>query len=130
MTSNTRDTKKDVIGEKCIKDGKGNLAFIVADKLKVWKQHYNCLVNINWDENSPSDVKSKTSAPTLFTSEMVVNAANQMHKCIAPGSYWVLIEIMKTGDAIIADVFMDIVNLVIPGKTCFSSSVSKAKVMT
>ena len=29
--------KKNVIGEKCIKDGTGNLTFVVADKLKVWK---------------------------------------------------------------------------------------------
>lgn len=29
--------KKNVIGEKCIKDGKDNLTFVVADRLKVWK---------------------------------------------------------------------------------------------
>ena len=78
-------------------------------------------MNINWDENSLSDMKSKASAPPLITSEMVVNAANWMHKCIAPGSYWVLIEMIKMGDAIIADVVTDMVNLIIQEECILSA---------
>ena len=75
-SSNTGYTKKVVIGENCIKDDKSNLAFTVAYKLNVWKGHYKRLMNVNWNENSLSDVESKASAPPLITSEMVVNAIN------------------------------------------------------
>ena len=44
-----------------------------------------------------------------------------MYKCIAPGSYWVLIEMIKMGDAIIADVVTDMVNLIIQEECVLSA---------
>ena len=43
-----KQENKDIIGEKCIRDDDGVLAFNIEDKKKAWKQHYERLLNVEF----------------------------------------------------------------------------------
>ena len=44
---------QDIIGNPCVKNDKGNLAFSDLEKLMAWKEHYMRLLNeeFEWDES-------------------------------------------------------------------------------
>ena len=44
---------QEIVGEKCIKNKDGNIVYDDMSKLDVWKQHYEGLLNseFEWDEN-------------------------------------------------------------------------------
>ena len=43
-----KQENKDIVGEKCIRDDDGVLAFNIEDKKKAWKQHYERLLNVEF----------------------------------------------------------------------------------
>ena len=49
-----KDIIKDVTGEKCVRDDKGNLTISNEAKLCAWNKHYQRLLNVEfpWDKNS------------------------------------------------------------------------------
>ena len=48
MAHTIRDTNKDVTGEKCVCDDKGNLTISDEAKLYAWKEHYQRLINVDF----------------------------------------------------------------------------------
>ena len=44
-----RQQNQDVIGEKCIKDDNNNMAFDDETKKVAWKQHYERLLNVEFE---------------------------------------------------------------------------------
>ena len=44
-------TNQDIIGEKCVKDDAGELAFDDKSKKAAWKSYYNKLLNTEFDLN-------------------------------------------------------------------------------
>ena len=51
-----KQENKDIVGEKCIRDDNGVLAFNEEEKKEVWKQHYQRLLNVEfpWREEDLS----------------------------------------------------------------------------
>ena len=65
---------QDIVGEKCVKDDGNKLAFSDTAKKNVWKQHYQCLLNVEfpWDETSLSQIKPSTGTAPFITGTMVL----------------------------------------------------------
>ena len=68
-----RKKNKDIIGEKCIRDNSGKLAYSNEEKKKTWKQHYERLPNVElpWSEEDLSVADPMLGPPTPVTWEMV-----------------------------------------------------------
>ena len=52
-----KNENQDIVGEKCVKDDDGNLAFDEKSKLAAWKCRYEKLLNVEfpWDSNILSE---------------------------------------------------------------------------
>src|SRR5277367_1748702 len=53
MAKQVRKTKSDVVGTGCVKDQNGKIVVDEEDTRKVWKEHYEKLLNeeLAWDKN-------------------------------------------------------------------------------
>ena len=81
-----RKENKDIVGEKCIRDDSGKLAYSDEEKKKAWKQHYERLLNVEFPLSEDLSVADPVlGPPTLFTREMVEKSINKMKKGKAPG---------------------------------------------
>ena len=71
-----KQENKDIVGEKCIRDDDGVLAFNEEEKKKVWKQHYERLLNVEfpWREEDLSTANPVLGPPLLVTKDMVVKS--------------------------------------------------------
>ena len=69
-----KQESKDIVGEKCIWDDNGVLAFNEEEKKQAWKQHYERLLNgeFPWREENLSTADPVLGPPLLITKEMVV----------------------------------------------------------
>ena len=67
-----RKENKGNVGEKCIQDDSGKLAYSDEEKKKAWKQHYERLLNVEfpWSEEHLSVADPVLGPPTLATREM------------------------------------------------------------
>ena len=65
-----KDTNKDVIGEKCVRDDSGNLTLSDDAKLHAWKEHYQRLLNVEfpWDKNSLNNTAA-VEGPAIYVTE-------------------------------------------------------------
>ena len=54
VAKQTIKTNQDVVGEQCVRDDMGKLAYTEDAKKKAWSSHYNHLLNIefDWDQDS------------------------------------------------------------------------------
>ena len=48
MARAIKDTNRDVTGENCVCDDKGNLTISDEAKLHAWKEHYQRLLNVEF----------------------------------------------------------------------------------
>ena len=73
MARAIKDTNKDVTGEKCVCDNKGNLAISDKAKLHAWTEHYQRLLNVEfpWDKNSLNN-SAAVEGPDIFVAENIV----------------------------------------------------------
>ena len=94
-----KNENQDIVGEKCIKDDDGNLAFDDKSKLAAWKCHYEKLLNVEfpWDSNSLSVEQPFQGPPINITTEMVSNALSKMKKGKATGPSGVNVEMLLAG---------------------------------
>ena len=58
MDRGIKDTNKDLTGEKCVHDDKGNLTISDETKLHASKEHYQRLLNVefSWDKISVNNL--------------------------------------------------------------------------
>ncbi len=97
----------DVVGEKCIRNGKGDLAFSEEEKLNAWKDHYNKLLNeeFPWNSESLSYEEPVEGPPIYISEEMVSKAIKKMKVGKAAGPSGIIVEMLKAaGDGIIAPI--------------------------
>ena len=73
MARAIKDTNKDVTGEKCVCDNKGNQAISDKAKLHAWKEHYQRLLNVEfpWDKNSLNN-SAAVKGSDIFVTENIV----------------------------------------------------------
>ena len=70
-----RKENNDIVGEKCIQDDSGKLAYSNEKKKKAWKQHYQRLLNVEfpWSEEDLSVADPVLGPPTLVTRRWLKN---------------------------------------------------------
>ena len=97
LASKMKFENQDIVGDKCIRDDDGNIAYDDAAKLKAWKDHYERLLNEEflWDESRlslPPPVEGP--APLIFV-EAVAAAIKHMKLGKAAGPSGILVEMLK-----------------------------------
>ena len=91
-----RNDNQDVIGDKYVKDDFGNLSIDIDAKKVAWKQHYECLLNVEFpwnDKNLSSD--AIVGPPVLITASMVSTAITKMKCGKAAGPSGIVAEMLK-----------------------------------
>ena len=113
MARRMKDANCDVVGEKCIKDCNGALAFDEASKLRVWRDHYEKLLNVEfpWDDNTLDVAPPIAGPPPLITAQSVASALKQMKTGKAPGPSGITAEMLRLGgmEAHLAELFNKII---------------------
>jgi hypothetical protein len=115
MARNMKENNRDVIGDKCVRDDDGNLAFSDAEKLKAWKQHYSRLLNVEfpWDENSLTEEEAVLGPHPHISYETVAKAIDKMKCGKAAGPSGILIEMVKVGGHSVVNAITDLINRII-----------------
>ena len=88
MACKTKDDNKGIIGETCVKDQKGNMAFAFNDnsKAKTWRTYYPNLLNVEFPWNHDLLNEPAVHSPTiLITEKMICRTISQMKKGKATG---------------------------------------------
>ena len=90
-------TNQDIVGEKCIRNDNGDMAFSDDDKMKAWAEHYSRLLNVEFDW--PSDllpaVAPLVCPPPRVTTEMILDALGKMKQGKAAGPSGITAEMLK-----------------------------------
>ena len=114
-----RKENKDIVGEKCIRDDSGKLAYSDDKKIKAWKQHYERLPNVEflWREDDLSVADPVLGPPPFVTREMAEKSICKMKLGKAPGPSGVVTEMMKTSSNVCSEMIADLTNSIIRENT-------------
>ena len=95
-------TNRDVIGENCIKNDKGDLTITDHEKLFAWQEHYERLLNKEFDWNKKSlALNDPTIGPRpKIEIDKVRRVLGRMKCCKAAGSSGVVAEILQASGEI------------------------------
>ena len=108
MAREIKDTNKDVTGEKCVRDDKGNLNISDEAKLHAWKKHYQRLSNVEFPWNNKS---AAVEGPNIFVTENIVTEAiKKMKQGKARGPSGVMVEKIKVGGRETVTAISELVN--------------------
>ena len=115
LAKQMRKENKDIIGEKCIRDNSGKLAYSDDEKIKAWKQHYERLLNVEfpWSEDDLSVADPVLGPPALVTQEMVEKSISKMKIGKAPSPSGVLTEMLKASSDVCSEMIADLTNSII-----------------
>ena len=85
---------QDVVGEKCVRNNKGELSLSNVEKMKVWVEHYVRLLNVEfeWPSDSLPEVAPVAGPPPGVSKELVRKALSRMKSGKAAGPSGVLAE--------------------------------------
>ena len=114
-----RKENKHIVGEKCIRDDSGKLAYSDDEKIKAWKQHYERLLNIEfpWSEDDLSVADPVLGPPPLVTREMAEKSISKMKLGKAPGPSGVVTEMLKASSYVCNEMIADLTNSIIRDNT-------------
>ena len=83
-----RKQNQDIVGGECVKDVDNKLVYSDAAKKNIWKQHYQCLLNVDfpWDETSLSQIEPSIGPAPFVTANMVlmINTENEIRRINGP----------------------------------------------
>ena len=115
MARKIRNENQDIVGDKCIKDDRGNIAYDDDSKLKAWQEHYQSLLNVEfpWDESSLDDVDPVLGPAIHVTEDMVETAINRMKAGKAAGPTGICVEMLKAAGNNIIPLLTKLINIVI-----------------
>ena len=108
-------TNRDVVGEKCIRNDNGELATTDQEKLLAWQQHYERLLNeeFNWDEDSLVLNEPNIGPRPDIDSESVRRALRKMKNGKASGTSGVVAEMLLASGEIGIERLTELFNRVI-----------------
>ena len=114
-----RKEKKDIVGEKWIRDGSGKLAYSYDEKIKAWKQHYERPLNVEfpWSEDDLPVADPVLGPPPLVTREMAEKSISKMKLGKAPGPSGVVTEMLKASSDVCSEMIADLTNSIIRDNT-------------
>ena len=106
---------RDVVGEKCVRDDNGNIAFSVEDLKVAWKAYHSRLLNHenDWDANSLPEAPSIIGPPITVTPLMVLTAICSMKTGKAVGPSGIAMEMIKASGTVGAQLIADLANSII-----------------
>ena len=110
-----KNENQDIVGEKCIRDKNGNIAYDDKSKLDTWKQHYEKLLNseFEWEEDTLPTADPVNGPALEISQDMVSSAINQMKSGKAAGPSGIVPEMLKACSDNIVPRLTHLVNLVI-----------------
>ena len=96
MAHKMKVDNKDIIGEKCVKDQEGSMAFDNNSKAKIWQRNYSNLLNVEfwWNHDDLSNEPALHDPPVFTTEGMICKAISQTKKGKATGPSGVALEII------------------------------------
>ena len=105
-----KQESKDIVGEKCIRDDNGVLAFNEEEKKKAWKQHYERLLNgeFHWREENLSTADLVLETALLIAEEMVIKSICKMKNGKASGPSGVVTKMLKASSDIYSELIADL----------------------
>ena len=111
VAKQTIKTNQDVVGEQCVRDDMGKLAYTEDAKKKAWSSHYKRLLNIefDWDQDSLSQA-DPIDDPITIEKSMVEEAIKKMKKGKAPGPSDVSADMIKAGGDISTEMVHDLIS--------------------
>ena len=106
---------QDIVGDKCIRDDDGNIAYDDDAKLKAWKNHYEKLLNeeFPWNEAGLSDALPVEGPAIHIPEDMVASAIQHMKLGKAAGPSGIVVEMLKAAGACIIPHLCKLINLII-----------------
>jgi hypothetical protein len=107
---------RDVVGIGCIKDKEGKIVTEDAKILEVWREHYDKLLNeeFDWNRNCVTSESSKLIGPAEnITAEEVRVAMNKMKSGKAAGPTGVVAEMLLAGGEAMVTWVTDLCNVII-----------------
>ena len=104
-----------VIGEKSVKDSNGIVAFTDAEKLAVWKAHYEKLLNVEfpWDSESLPELPPVQGPPPHVSIEIVEAAIKKLKRGKAAGPSGIIAEMLRCNSPILKESLTRLTNDVI-----------------
>ena len=114
-----KQKNQDNVGDKCVKNDEGCLAYDDSAKLKAWKGNYERLLNVEfeWDSDSLPDLKPKivhlyvTASLSLY--KMISKAIAKMKTGKAPGPSRIVIKMIKSAGKEIVKSIANLANRII-----------------
>ena len=96
MARKMKEDNKDIIGEKCVKDQEGNMAFDDSSKAKAWETHYFNLLNVEfpWNKDDLPNEPVVQGPPLYINEDMIYKAISQMKKGKAAGPSGAVLEML------------------------------------
>ena len=106
---------RDVVGETCVRDDNGNIAFGEEALKTAWRSYHSRLLNHenDWNVNSLSEAPSVSGPPITVTAIMVASAISCMKIGIAVGPSGIAIEMIKASGSVGAQMIADLANSII-----------------
>ena len=91
-----KSTNRDVVGDKCVRDDKGVLATSDQDKHRAWQEHYERLLNeeFDWDKENLTFDDPILGPPPEIDAQSVRDALAKMKKGKASGTSGVVAEML------------------------------------
>ena len=90
MAHKMKDDNRDIIGEKCVKDKEGNMAFYDNSKAKIWSG----VVEFPWNPDDLTNEPAVHGPPVSIIEEMICKAISQMKKGKVTGPSGVVLEMI------------------------------------
>ncbi|XP_057310454.1 uncharacterized protein LOC130648419 [Hydractinia symbiolongicarpus] len=110
-----KKTNQDVVGEKCIRNDEGVLASTEEEKRVAWKNHYQRLLNteFDWDEDNLSDDDVVEGPAMQIKTEWVVEAIRKLKIGKAAGVSGIVAEMVKASGYIGVELITSLANQII-----------------
>lgn len=115
IAKHMKGINRDVVGEKCVKNDDGKIAFDQEGLKNAWKSYHSRLLNHEneWNMDSLPKVYPTAGPPITVTAEMVLLAIKRMKIGKAAGPSGVMTEMLKASGLKGAQVIADLANAII-----------------
>ena len=115
MAKQIKGQNADIIGDPCIRNNKGDMAFSDTEKLEAWKEHYETLLNeeFKWNESQLIWEEPISGPAPQLSKKSIQEALAKMHDGKAAGGSGVVAEMLKCAGEEGIDLITDLFNAII-----------------
>ena len=115
LANQLRKENADIVGDKPMKNGAGEMSMSDDSKQKAWLEHYQSFLNaeFDWDPNHLTDESPVEGPPIPITIDMVKKAVSQMKAGKAPGPPGIVVEMIRAAGDMGASMIHDLAAAII-----------------